>query len=94
MTGIITLLASTTLKNPTYSAVNTVLGVVGTLLFVAIVVWSLPAAGIGVAGYVDAPHRYHASRRFNIIQAMAYTMATNRHMTPKPGQGWRLCAEW
>ena len=25
---------------------------------------------------------------------MAYTMATNRHITPKPGQGWRVCAEW
>jgi glycine betaine/choline ABC-type transport system substrate-binding protein len=25
------------------------------------------------------------------LQAMAYTMATNRHITPKPGQGWR---EW
>ena len=25
---------------------------------------------------------------------MAYTMATNRHITPKPGQGWRVWAEW
>ena len=25
---------------------------------------------------------------------MAYTMATNRHITPKPGQGWRVRAEW
>src|SRR6202050_554638 len=37
------------------------------------------------------PDRRHASRRSSSVQAMAYTMATNRHITPKPGQGWR---EW
>ena len=41
-----------------------------------------------------APHRRYASRRSSNIQAIAYTMVTNRHMTPKPGQGWRVCAEW
>ena len=25
---------------------------------------------------------------------MAYTMATNRHITPKPGHGWREWADW
>jgi hypothetical protein len=25
---------------------------------------------------------------------MAYVMATNRHITPKPGQGRRVCAAW
>jgi hypothetical protein len=38
--------------------------------------------------------RPHASRRSSSVQAMAYTMATNRHITPKPGQGWRVWAEW
>src|ERR1700722_12060581 len=38
--------------------------------------------------------RRHASRRSSSVQAMAYTMATNRHTTPKPGQGWRVWAEW
>src|SRR5579859_6074291 len=37
--------------------------------------------------------RRHASRRSSSVQAMTYTMATNRHITPKPGQGWRLWAE-
>src|ERR1700678_186664 len=37
--------------------------------------------------------RHHASRRSRSVQAMAYTMATNRHITPKPGQGWRVWAE-
>ena len=36
----------------------------------------------------------HASRRSSSVQAMAYTMATNRHITPKPGQGWSVWAEW
>src|SRR5579859_2430058 len=40
------------------------------------------------------PDRRHASRRSSSVQAMAYTMATNRHITPKPGQGWRVWAEW
>src|SRR5271169_6738831 len=40
------------------------------------------------------PDRHHASRRSSSVQAMAYTMATNRHITPKPGQGWRVWAEW
>ena len=39
-----------------------------------------------------AKHRHHASRRSSSVQAMAYTTATNRHITPKPGQGWRLWA--
>src|SRR5579862_5138094 len=38
--------------------------------------------------------RRHASRRSSSVQAMAYTMATNRHITPKPGHGWRVWAEW
>src|ERR1700722_2165130 len=38
--------------------------------------------------------RRHASRRSSSVQAMAYTMATNRHITPKPGQGWREWAAW
>src|ERR1700722_865803 len=38
--------------------------------------------------------RRHASRRSSSVQAMAYTMATNRHITPKPCQGWRVWAEW
>jgi hypothetical protein len=25
---------------------------------------------------------------------MAYTMAVNRHITPKPGHGWRVWAAW
>ncbi len=25
---------------------------------------------------------------------MAYTMAVNRHITPKQGQGWREWAKW
>ncbi len=29
-------------------------------------------------------------RRPGGVQAMAYTMAANRHITPKPGQGWRV----
>jgi hypothetical protein len=41
-----------------------------------------------------APGRRHASRRSSGVQAMAYTMAVNRHITPKPGQGWRVQAEW
>ena len=56
--------------------------------------WSLPAAGAGVLGMATRPHRHHASRRSSSVQAMAYTMATNRHITPKPGQGWRVWAEW
>src|SRR5208282_3253022 len=40
------------------------------------------------------PDLHHASRRSSSVQAMAYTMATNRHITPKPGQGWRVWAEW
>src|ERR1700689_1810493 len=40
------------------------------------------------------PDRHHASRRFSSVQAMAYTMGTNRHITPKPGQGWRVWAAW
>ena len=32
------------------------------------------------------PDRHHASRRSSNVQAMAYTMATNSHITPKPGQ--------
>src|ERR1700733_10267116 len=40
---------------------------------------------------VTRPDRHHASRWSSSIQAMAYTVATNRHITPKPGQGWR---EW
>src|SRR5579859_762078 len=39
------------------------------------------------------PGPRHASRRFSSVQAMAYTMAVNRHITPKPGQGWRAWAE-
>src|ERR1700683_5621901 len=39
------------------------------------------------------PDRHHASRRSSSAQAPAYTMATNRHITPKPGQGWRVWAE-
>ena len=42
----------------------------------------------------DDPGRHHASRRSSSVQATAYTMATNRHITPKPGQGWRVWAEW
>src|ERR1700733_11531121 len=38
--------------------------------------------------------RRHASRRSSSVQAMAYTMATNRHITPKPGQGGRVWAGW
>src|SRR6201996_1107261 len=34
-----------------------------------------------------------ASRRSSSVQAMAYTTATNRHITAKPGQGWRAWAE-
>src|ERR1700734_1085314 len=40
------------------------------------------------------PDRHHASRRSSSVQAMAYTMAVNRHITPKPGQGWRVWAAW
>src|ERR1700745_3000854 len=39
------------------------------------------------------PDRHHASRRSSSVQAMAYTTATNRHITAKPGQGWRAWAE-
>jgi hypothetical protein len=46
--------------------------------------------GAGVVGMATRPDRHHASRRSSSVQAMAYTMATNRHITPKPGQGWRL----
>src|ERR1700678_1196662 len=39
--------------------------------------------------------RHHASRRSRSVQAVTYTMATNRHITPKPGQGCRLwAARW
>src|SRR5690349_24826257 len=55
--------------------------------------WSLPAAGAGVLGMATRPDRHHASWRSSSVQAMAYTMATNRHITAKPGQGWRLWAE-
>ena len=48
----------------------------------------------GVLGMARRPDRHHASRRSSSVQAMAYTMATNRHITPKPGQGWRVWAEW
>src|ERR1700728_2569508 len=48
--------------------------------------------GAGVLGMARRPDRHHASRRSSSVQAMAYTMATNRHITPKPGQGWRLWA--
>jgi len=50
---------------------------------------------IAHAVYVAAltrPDRHQASRWSSSVQAMAYTMATNRHITPKPGQGWRLWA--
>jgi MFS family permease len=40
------------------------------------------------------PDRHHASRRSSSVQAMAYTRATPRHITPKPGQGGRVWAEW
>src|ERR1700678_3246394 len=41
------------------------------------------------------PDRRHASRRSSSVQAVTYTMATNRHITPKPGQGCRLwAARW
>ena len=50
--------------------------------------------GFGVLGMATRPDRHHASRRSSSVQAMAYTMATNRHITPKPGQGWRVWAEW
>jgi hypothetical protein len=53
-----------------------------------------PAAGAGVLGMARRPGRRHASRRSSSVQAMAYTMAVNRHITPKPGQGWRVRAEW
>jgi hypothetical protein len=36
----------------------------------------------------------HASRRSSSVQAIAYTMATNRHITPKPAQGSRVWAAW
>ena len=49
-----------------------------------------PAAGTGVLGMATRPDRHHASRRSSSVQAMAYTMAVNRHITPKPGQGWRV----
>src|SRR6266481_3629650 len=50
--------------------------------------------GAGVLGIATRPDRHHASRRSSSVQAMAYTMATNRHIMPKPGQGWRVWAEW
>jgi hypothetical protein len=49
--------------------------------------------GPGSWGMATGPGRHHASRRSSNVQAMAYTMATNRHITPKPGQGWRVWAE-
>jgi hypothetical protein len=51
-------------------------------------------SGGRVLGMATRPDRHHASRRSSSVQAMAYTMATNRHITPKPGQGWRVWAEW
>jgi hypothetical protein len=51
-------------------------------------------SGGRVLGTATRPDRHHASRRSSSVQAMAYTMATNRHITPKPGQGWRVWAEW
>src|SRR5262249_37170194 len=51
-------------------------------------------SGGRVPGMAKRPGRRHASRRSSSVQAMAYTMATNRHITPKPGQGWRVWAEW
>src|SRR5580693_9519678 len=56
--------------------------------------WSLLQPGAGVLGTATRPDRDHASRRSSSVQAMAYTMATNRHITPKPGQGWRVWAAW
>ena len=52
------------------------------------------AARGGVLGMATRPGRRHASRWSSSVQAMAYTMAVNRHITPKPGQGWRVWAEW
>src|SRR5262249_47507905 len=49
-------------------------------------------SGGRVLGTATRPDRRHASRRSSSVQAMAYTMATNRHITPKPGQGWRVWA--
>src|SRR5262249_17841987 len=51
-------------------------------------------SGGRVLGTATRTGRRHASRRASSVQAMAYTMATNRHITPKPGQGWRVWAEW
>ena len=51
-------------------------------------------AATGLAGVSPAPCRHHVSRRSSNLQAMAYTMPTKRHMTPKPGQGWSVWAEW
>src|SRR5580692_5824572 len=36
----------------------------------------------------------YASRRSSSVQATAYAMATNRHITPKPAQGCRVWADW
>jgi hypothetical protein len=56
--------------------------------------WRSACSGAGVVGMAARPDRHHASRRSSSVQAMAYTMAVNRHITPKPGQGWRVWAEW
>ena len=57
---------------------------------------SLEATAPGVAVFLalGGPGRRHASRRSSSVQAMTYTMATNSHITPKPGQGARVCAAW
>ena len=55
---------------------------------------ALPAAGVQDLAAATRRGRRHASRWSSSVQAMAYTMAVNRHITPKPGQGWRVWAEW